>query len=108
MPQKRKVRHKTEPRLKLELPNVASKVFREGGREHKNVRISLEGLKLDEVKLVQYELHPSFREPYRVSTDPTHNFEVGIWTYGFFPVKATIIKKDGSVETVKGDVKWKT
>lgn len=85
--------------------------FREGGKLHYKVRIFIESDDLNDLRKVdsvQYKLHPTFTERYKVSDDITKYFEIIIWTYGFFEAEAKIIKKDGTIETIKGQVRWET
>lgn len=101
-----------EFKIKSELvKGVEGKRFREGGRLHRNVRIYLEADPPDALKdidSVQYELHPTFRDRVRVSDDSTNQFEIKIWTYGYFKVRAKLIRKDGSPQYVDGFVRWKS
>lgn len=88
---------------------VQPKQFREDGTRHHNVRIYLtadDDKNLDEIESVQYTLHPTFRQRIRVSDDRAKQFEIRIWTYGYFNIQAKLLKKDGSVDTVDGYVKW--
>jgi hypothetical protein len=71
-------------------------------------RIFLTGSDLDKVKEVKYLLHPSFSNPMAVSRDPTSNFEVWIWSWGGFPVKATITTKSGQVFEKNFDFSFKS
>lgn len=83
--------------------------FREGGRLHRNIRIYLQAddeAELDKITSVEYELHPTFKNRYRESSNRTRNFEVRIWTYGYFKVKAELLFSDGKKETISGFVKW--
>jgi len=83
--------------------------FRAGGKLHHRVRIYLEATEndsLEDIRSVQYELHPTFRERIRFSDDAVNQFELRIWTYGYFTIQATLIKDDGSTEAIKGFVKW--
>ena len=85
------------------------KKFREGGRDHYYIRIFIEPdetNKLDEIDSVQYELHPTFRQRNQVATERSNDFEIRIWTYGFFNAKAKIIKKAGKTEPIEGFVHW--
>ena len=61
---------------------------------------------LDDISFVKYELHKSYREPIRTSSDMRNNFELRVWTYGFYPVKATIYLKMGSSFSISGNVKF--
>jgi len=67
----------------------------EGGYSYVKNRIYLTGPDLDKVKKVQYVLHETFPNPVRVSEDPSNNFEIWIWTWGRFPIKAIITTKTG-------------
>ena len=85
------------------------KTFREGGRPHQNVRIYLEAdesTDLEQIEMVRYELYPTFRERLRVSNDPTKQFEIRIWTYGYFQILAGLYMQDGARQEIKGMVKW--
>ncbi|MFQ5641490.1 MAG: pYEATS domain-containing protein [bacterium] len=91
------------------VPRSKPQRFREGGRLHRNVRIYLQSSReeeLDKIESVQYELHPTFRDRFRTSSNRTRNFEIRIWTYGYFKIKAVMRFKDGSSKTVEGFVKW--
>lgn len=93
------------------VPSSEPKSFREGGRDHYYVRIYIESdspEELDAVDSVQYELHPTFRQRYRVSTERATGFEIRIWTYGYFSARAKIVKKDGPPETIEGFIRWDT
>ena len=93
------------------VPGSAPQRFREGGRWHQNVRIYLvseDDADLDKIRSVEYVLHPTFRDRYRTSTNRTRNFEVRIWTYGYFNIKANLTFKDGSTETITGFVRWQS
>ncbi len=58
-------------------------------------RIYLTGPDLNKVKSVKYVLHPSFPNPEQISEDSSNDFEIWIWTWGKFPVKAIITTKSG-------------
>lgn len=60
-------------------------------------RIFLAGSDLDKVKRVEYILHPSFSNSNAISEDPTNDFEVWIWTWGGFLIKATVTTKNGQI-----------
>jgi hypothetical protein len=61
---------------------------------------------LDDVKLVKYELHPSYYERTRVAENPVNNFEAKVWTYGFYPIQALVLLKFGQTIIVKGNVEF--
>ena len=100
-----------EQKLKIrsqKVPEVPGKQFRENGKLHRLVRIYLEGPKeeIDKIKSVEYELHPTFRQRYRQAEDPRNQFEITIWTYGFFKIKATLFHEDKTFEIIEGFVRW--
>lgn len=70
-------------------------------------RIYLTGADLDKVAQVKYLLHPSFSNPVAVSEDPTNDFEVWIWSWGGFLIKATITTKSGQVFQKELDFSFK-
>ena len=71
-------------------------------------RIYLEGSDLDKVKEARYFLHESFNQPEGVVGDPANNFEIWIWTWGGFPIKATITTKTGQTFEKDFDFSFKT
>lgn len=71
-------------------------------------RIYLEGSDLDKVKEARYFLHESFNQPGGVVGDPANNFEIWIWTWGGFPIKATITTKTGQTFEKDFDFSFKT
>ena len=86
------------------------KPFRDGGRLHYFVRIFLSadgGDSLNEVKLVRYQLHKSFKDRYPTINDRKTEFEVRVWTYGFFHIFGDITLWDGSRRTAEGTVQWR-
>jgi len=68
--------------------------FRVNGKDHFQVFLSITSDDFDpdlsKVLFVQYELHHSFKDRYRISKNKTNNFEIEIKTYGTFDVKVTI------------------
>jgi len=70
-------------------------------------RIFLTGADLDKVKQVKYLLHPSFSNPVAVSEDAANSFEVWIWSWGGFPIKATVTSKSGQVFEKEFDFSFK-
>jgi hypothetical protein len=71
-------------------------------------RIYLEGSDLDKIKEARYSLHESFNQPGGVVGDPANNFEIWIWTWGGFPIKATITTKTGQTFEKDFDFSFKT
>jgi len=88
---------------------VPKKKFEGNPRDHYYVRMFIEGQTpsaLDNVKYVIYELHPTFRNPKRISEDRHNNFELKIWTWGFFNVNCQVFLKSGDMIGIKGNVKY--
>lgn len=90
------------------VPEIPPKQFNEGGKHHYYVRIYLNGsaAALDQVLFVRYTLHPTFRNRYRIGKNRSTNFDVKIWTYGYFDIQANIIMKNGSTQDLRGYVRW--
>jgi len=91
--------------------NVPAKVFRENGRRNYYVRLFLrsrEPSDLDNVKFVLYELHPTFMDPKRISEDRRSDFELRIWTWGFFNVNCKVFLKDGSTRALNHFIQYST
>ena len=83
--------------------------FRKGGKKHYSIEIFLESDSPEEmsnIKAVEYELHPTFKERYRYTSDSSSGFKIVIRTYGFFNIKAKITKSDGTTKTVSGKVNF--
>lgn len=77
------------------------------------VRIYLEQVKnsseyflMEDIELVKYELHPTFVNRIRIANDLRNNFEIKLWTYGFFDVSCKIFYKGGRTEDLQGLIKW--
>ena len=86
-----------------------ARYFRDGGLPHYNVRISLTAdnpADLDRVKSVRYELHPTFKNRYPRSIEREREFEIRLWTYGFFTARAELIMANGDRDSVEGMVRW--
>jgi transcription initiation factor IIF auxiliary subunit len=64
--------------IKSELvPFCKAQRFREGGRLHKNVRIYLQSKdedRFNQIASVEYELHPTFKDRCRTSTNRIKKF----------------------------------
>ncbi len=88
---------------------VNSKKFRTQGKDHYYICIYIDSKNpqdLNQIELVQYELHSSFKKRIRIADNLQDNFALKIWTYGFFPIKAKIICIDGTSYNVGGYVSW--
>ena len=93
----------TEP-----VSGVEPKRFNEKGRLHFYIRIFLEAdpEELDKIELVKYTLHPTFVNPVRVSANRDTNFDIKIWSYGYFDTKALLVMRDGNTTEISGYVRW--
>lgn len=82
---------------------IKFKTFREGGKEHFHIGVWLEGedQELDQIKKVQYKLHPSFKRQIRESHARDNDFSVTFWTWGMFNMEVTIFKNDGTSNKLK-------
>ena len=58
-------------------------------------RIFITGPDVDKVKKVTYLLHPTFPNPVVVSEDRDSNFEIWIWCWGGFLIRASITTTTG-------------
>jgi transcription initiation factor IIF auxiliary subunit len=87
---------------KDEQGRIIYRAFQEGGRAHYNVRIWLDGSaqELDQVREVEYLLHPTFRVRRRHSSNRQAQFSISIWTWGMFLIHTTIHYQDGRVEEI--------
>jgi hypothetical protein len=97
------------------VPNVQAKVFTGGKKLNYYLRIYIsvdenihreDAYSLEDVTLVKYKLHPSYKEPIRLSENRLKNFEIFIWTWGFYQMKATIYLKYGNSVEVTGRVSF--
>jgi transcription initiation factor IIF auxiliary subunit len=52
---------------------------------------------IDEIKQIEYTLHPSFPDPVRVVQDPTHCFVLQSQGWGVFEIRARIMLKNGTL-----------
>jgi hypothetical protein len=89
--------------------DVEPKRFRPGGRLFRLVRLYLEseqGPSLADVRSVEYELHPTFKQRYRLSEDAAREFEIRIWTYGYFKARAKVMLQTGQEDVAEGFVRW--
>jgi hypothetical protein len=62
---------------------------------------------LDNIECVIYKLDPSFKKNrLRRSEKRDSNFEIKIWTYGWFSISATVIPKSGPPFEIYGYVQF--
>jgi hypothetical protein len=81
--------------------------FKSNGYENFRIRLFIEG-PVDKIHYVEYELHPSFNEPLRVSKDPTNKFSIEFWTWGEFEVLVIVHYFDGHDENISYDLRYST
>lgn len=60
----------------------------------------------EDVKLVKYELHPSYYDRTRIAESAANKFEVGVWTYGFYPMQAVVLLNFGQTIVVSGEMRF--
>lgn len=72
---------------------------RDGGYEHYHVGVWLEAdseREMDRVAMVEYELHPTFRERLRTSANRANDFSITFWSWGTFVIRASLHLVDQS------------
>ncbi len=81
--------------------------FTKGGYDHYKIRIFLSG-PLEQIEYVEYELHPTFVNPVRVSKDRSGGFPIEIWTWGEFDIFVTVHFLEGRVEELTYKLQYST
>lgn len=56
---------------------------------------------LEQVKYVEYTLHPTFPEPVVRVTNRSNSFKLSTGGWGVFPIYAQVVRKDGTVLRLK-------
>lgn len=79
--------------------------FTRDGYDQFKIRLTISG-PLSEIDHVEYELHPTFRNPIRTSKDRSSGFPIEFWTWGEFEVFVTAHFVDGHDETVTYELKY--
>lgn len=95
------VRHKVNRRG----GRIRVRKFSAKGREHYQIRVSIVG-PLEQIEQVQYDLHPTFVNPVRQSTNRDSGFAIDMWTWGEFELLATARFLDGHTEDVPYDLQF--
>jgi len=100
--------------LKTErIADVEPKLFKDGKYWNYYIRIYLDVERdavnqdiydLSDVSFVRYQLHHSYKQPVRIAESKENNFQLLVWTYGFYQLKATVFLKLSSPLTVLGQV----
>jgi len=65
-------------------------------------KVDSEFINYNDIDVVIYTLHPTFIDRTRKSEKKENQFEIIIWTYGVFTVKASIITKIGKRFDIEG------
>ena len=76
---------------------VRFRKFSRNGYDQFKIRVSVSG-PLSEIESVEYELHPTFINPVRISRDRSGGFPIEFWTWGEFEIFVTIHFVDGRDE----------
>ena len=73
---------------------------RPGGRKHFHLAVSVDepAKTIDHIRLVEYRLHETFREPIRHNDDRASQFTEHFFTWGKFMIFVTVLFIDGSRE----------
>jgi transcription initiation factor IIF auxiliary subunit len=73
---------------------------RGGQRKHFHLAVFVDEPRevLDQIRLVEYRLHDTFREPIRHNDERENKFEETFYTWGKFTIHATILYGDGHTE----------
>ena len=79
--------------------------FTKGGYDQFKIRLSLSG-PLSQIEYVEYELHPTFRDPVQISKDQSAGFPIEFWTWGEFEIFVTARFLDGHDEELTYYLKY--
>jgi transcription initiation factor IIF auxiliary subunit len=81
---------------------IKYKKFSDAGREHYHLGVWLDGEDrvLDEIDYVEYELHPSFKNRVRKSSNRKNSFSATFWTWGMFDIEVRVHYFSGDVDTL--------
>lgn len=73
---------------------------RPGGRKHFHLAIFVHEPDeiLDTIRMVEYKLHETFKQPIRQNDDRASAFTEHFYTWGIFTVFVTVLFKDGRME----------
>lgn len=73
-------------------------LFKSEGKPHYQIFLSVEpnkGHTLDDFTYAEYELHKTFKNRIRRSTDKSSGFRIELIAWGIFRVKVKLYKEDG-------------
>jgi transcription initiation factor IIF auxiliary subunit len=82
--------------------------FRSNGKPHYEIFLEIESEtdpKLEELRRVEYVLHPSFKDRIRTSSERENNFQIQIKAWGTFVVTVKLIKANNAVEEFQQNMK---
>ena len=79
--------------------------FTKGGYDHFKIRLTVSG-PLSQIEYVEYELHPSFWDPVRISKKRSAGFPIEFWTWGEFEILVTAHFLDGHDEELIYNLKY--
>ena len=85
------VKHK----LLKERGKILVRSFRSVQYQNYGIRLYVKG-DTDSLRVVKYELHPSFPNPVRTVRQRQGGFPLDIWTWGEFDIEVTFYHKDGT------------
>ena len=90
-------------------PGIEPQKFQNSTKLYYYVRLSIEAPsypEMERIKFVIYELHPTFRQPKRMAKDRIRNFEIKIWTWGYFNLTAKLYMTDNTIQQIDGYVSY--
>ena len=79
--------------------------FTRDGYDQFRIRLTVSG-PLEAIDHVEYELHPTFVNPVRISKDRSAGFPIEFWTWGEFEIIVTAYFRDGHEEEVTYYLKY--
>jgi transcription initiation factor IIF auxiliary subunit len=87
---------------------IKFKKFLEKGKEHYNLGLWIDGAEreLDQINYVEYELHPTFKNRVRKSTNRKNSFSITFWTWGMFDININIHMHSGQVISLIHKLKY--
>ena len=73
---------------------------RRGERRHFHVAVFVDEPqeRLDRIRMVEYRLHDTFKEPLRQTDTRENRFEESFFTWGKFTIEVTVLYRDMEVE----------
>lgn len=73
---------------------------REGGKKHFHIAVFVDEPPdtLNSIRIVEYQLHETFKEPIRHNDDRATRFEEHLYTWGKFTITTIVLFVDGHTE----------